>query len=124
MTRHASPQCGFTLTEVLIAMAILSTAIAGALVLMTNQVSAAGDIERRLVAGIVAENVLVEAMASPAPPDLGTETGVEQMGGTDWAWSRVTAETPVESMVRISVDVREEGGEQVIRSLTAFKAVQ
>lgn len=124
MARQRAPQRGFTLTEVLIAMAILSTAIAGSLVLMTNQVSAAGDIERRLVAGIVAENVLVEAMARPAMPDLGTETGLEEMGGTDWAWTRVTAETPVASMISISVDVREEGGEQVIRTLTAFKAVQ
>lgn len=118
-----SARKGFTLTEVLIAMAILSTAIAGALVLMSNQVNAAGDVERRLVAGIVAENVLVEAMASPAPLELGTETGLEEMGGTDWSWTLVTAETPVASMVRLSVDVSEEGGEQVVRSLSAFKAV-
>ena len=116
-------QKGFTLTEVLIAMAILSTAIAGALVLMSNQVSAAGDVERRLIAGIVADNVLVEAMASPAPLELGTQTGLAEMGGTDWTWTLVTAETPVASMVRLTVDVREEDGEQVIRSLTAFKAV-
>ncbi|NHK29076.1 type II secretion system minor pseudopilin GspI [Parvularcula flava] len=116
-------QRGFTLTEVLIAMAILSTAIAGSLVLMSNQVSAAGDIERRLVAGIVAENTLIEAMASPAIPDLGTQTGVEEMAGTSWAWTRVIAETPVSGMIIISVDVREEGGEQVIRSLSAFRSV-
>jgi len=122
MARRAVQQ-GFTLTEVLIAMAILSTAIAGALVLMSNQVSAAGDVERRLMAGIVAENVLIEVMASPSPLELGTETGLAEMGGTDWSWTLVTAETPVASMVRLSVDVREEGGEQVIRSLSAFKAV-
>lgn len=118
-----SGQQGFTLVEVMVAMGILSTVIAGTLVLMSGQLRAAGDIERRMIAGIVAENLLADAVADPAQPVLETEAGIEEMGGTAWAWVLVTAETPIDGMVRITVDIREEEGEQVIRSLTAFRTV-
>ena len=129
MTKRGAPanlaqrERGFTLIEVLVAMAILSSAIAGALILMSNQLAAAHDVERRLLAGIVAENRLVEAMADRGTIEVRTETGVSEIGGLDWTWTRVTAETPINGMVRISVDVREEGGEQLIRSVSAFRTV-
>lgn len=116
-------QTGFTLAEVMVAMAILSTAVAAALVLMSGQLAAAGDVERRMLAGIVAENLLVEVMANNNTPQLRTETGVEALGGVDWQWTRVTAETPVNGMVRITIDIRQEDSEQVIRTLSAFRAV-
>jgi general secretion pathway protein I len=116
-------QQGFTLTEVLVAMAILSTAIIGALVLISQHVRAATDIEARLMAEIVAENVLVEAMSNQAAPEIATRRGESDVGGSVWTWERQVQQTTIPGMLRITVNVRRKDEEQLIKSVSAFRKV-
>ena len=116
-------QSGFTLTEVLVAMVILSTAIAGAMVLTSQHVRAAADIEARLMADIVADNILVEALSTPQVPDIAVRRGEMDMGGSTWQWERRVEETNLPAMLRVTVIVRRHDSEQSLREVSAFRRV-
>lgn len=132
MTRLARPydteprrrQIGFTLAEVLVAMAILSIAIVAGLALMGQHVRAASDVEQRLIAGIVAENILVEGMTETGQLEVSTDRGQVAMGGRNWTWTRATEEAGFPGLYRLKVDVSLEDSEQVLQSVSAFRRAE
>lgn len=113
---------GFTLMEVLVALAIMALALGAMLVLMGQQTRTAVTLEQRQLAQIVAENVLVETMMAPSPPDLGTTVEAHVLGGRDWQSTRVVRETPF-GPLQISVSVAREGRTTPITTMTAYRRV-
>ncbi|WP_306253954.1 type II secretion system minor pseudopilin GspI [Parvularcula sp. IMCC14364] len=117
----AGNQKGFTLTEVLIAMFILSTAIVALLALIAQSVRTTADIEQRVLAGIVAENVMTETLAPFSLPQTLASEGEAELAGQVWIWERELAETVADGMFRVTVTVRPGDSNQVISSVTAFR---
>ncbi|MCI5048485.1 MAG: type II secretion system minor pseudopilin GspI [Aquisalinus sp.] len=114
-------QKGFTLTETLIAMFILSTAIVALLALFAQSVRTTADVEQRLLASIVADNVMTETLAPfTLSPNL-SQQGQAELGGQVWRWQRDLTETSAAGMFRVTITVRPEQSDQVISSLTAFR---
>lgn len=113
---------GFSLLEVMVALVVFSL---GAMALLnvvgesTRAQTASGD---RSVALIVAENRLVEAMATTEPPALGETSGVEHALGRDWSWRMGVAPTNDPRILRI--DVRVTGAEETetLAELATFRA--
>ena len=68
-------------------------------------------------AGIIAENVAVEAFASPNPPDMGFAQGDIDMAGRRWSWRRTVSPTDQPGLVRMDVAVLLEGRETAALSL-------
>jgi len=122
MADRAPAAAGFSLLEVVVALAVFSL---GALALLnvlgesTRSQTAASD---RAIARIVAENRLVEAMATTAPPPAGSSTGVETAMGRNWAWEMTVAPSPDPAILRIDVRVHEEGARQTIADLSTFRS--
>lgn len=112
---------GFTLIEVLVALAILSIVMLALLRLMTVDGATAVQIEDRLAAEIVAENAAVDAMVEPGAPDLGVETGSTNLDGRVWEWTRTTVETGIPGLVRIEIAVQLEDGRQTLASRTLVR---
>lgn len=99
---------GFTLIEVLAAMAVFGIV---ALVLLTQsreQVRLAASLEDRLLAHWVASNTLTDLQTGPSMPDLGSSETSTVMAGRDWFVTMKTATTP-------STDVR-----SVVVSVSAY----
>ena len=118
MSRSAD---GFTLLEMLVALSVLSLAVL-ALVNLAGENSRTGlVIEERVFAGVIADNRAIEALTAPQTPSLGETSGSEDAAARTWRWTRRVSETPEPGVLRVDIQVRGEGGEQVLGSATIFR---
>ena len=96
---------GFTLIEVLVALAIVSIALLAALRAAGQGTTNVGDLRARLLAGWVAENILAEHRARGDWLPLGMQQGKERQGGVEFAWREEVIATPNSAFRRIDVFV-------------------
>lgn len=107
MNRHR----GFTLIEVLVALAIVAVAITAMLGSATLMARQSGQLEQLTLAQWTAANVLTELKLSEPYPPLGTRQGHGRQGPYPFHWTVVVQNTPEPGIRRI--DVRVFSGEQV-----------
>ena len=103
-------QAGFTLIEMMVALAVFSLAALALLRLQGATVSSTAVIETRALGQIVANNLAVEAVTDAVPPPLGKSEGVVENGGRKWRWNRITKRTADVRIVRIDIGVVDEFG--------------
>lgn len=115
-TPGASTRNGFTLVEIMVALAVFSLAVLALLRLETATIRSARVLDDSLVAGIVARNVANDAISDARAPATGRATGVEVNAGQSWPWVRQVTATGNASIVRIDVAVRNRAGQVVGRT--------
>jgi general secretion pathway protein I len=96
---------GFTLLEMMVALAVFSLAALALLRLEGATVRQTGELDERMMAQLVARNLAVEIMTDPAPPPIGASAGETANGGRRWRWSRVTTRAPDQRLVRVDISV-------------------
>lgn len=96
---------GFTLVEVLVALAIVSIALLSALRAAGQGTNNVGELRSRLLAGWVAENRLAEHRARADWLPLGIQRGSARQGGLDFAWREEIIATPNAAFRRVDVRV-------------------
>ena len=111
---------GFTLLEMLVALAVFSIAALALLNLETVTLTNTVRLQDRTLGQIVARNIAVEALTDPAPPAQGNESGAEISGGRSWNWTRITAESPEARILQIDIRVTNEAGDHAA-DLTVFR---
>jgi general secretion pathway protein I len=111
---------GFTLVEVLVALAIFSLAALALLRLQGAAYGTVAHLDERAMGGIVARNQAVELLTDPQAPAFGRESGVEVNGGREWRWSREVRRTADIRLQRIDIVVQGPAGDQVA-SLTVVR---
>jgi len=112
---------GFTLLEVLVALAIVSVALMAALRAAGQGTSAAGELRLRLLAGWVAENRLAEHRARGDWPPPGIGRGTQAQGGVEFAWREEVIATPHPAFRRVDVFVSAPAQEsRTLARLTGF----
>lgn len=89
-----SKYSGFTLVEVLVALAIISIALIASLRVAGGGTNSVGELRARLLAGWVAENILAEQRARGVWLPLGMQRGTERQGGIEFAWREEVIVTP------------------------------
>ena len=107
---------GFTLVEMLVALAVFSLAALALLNLSGENTRSAARVEERTLGGVVAENVAVEAMVAMQLPD-GETSGQVRMAGRDWRWTRSVTATDDPDIQRIDVRVASAEGQAADRTL-------
>lgn len=103
--QSAAKRRGFTLVEVLVALAIISIALLAALRLASQSTSSVGELRARLLAGWVAQNVLAESRARGEWPPPGIQRGTQRQGGIDFAWREEIIATPNFAFRRVDIRV-------------------
>lgn len=106
MTKCCAAKCrGFTLVEVLVALAIISIALLAALRVAGAGTSSIGELRARLLAGWVAENVLAEQRARGEWPSLGVQRGAQRQAGLEFVWREEVIATPNVAFRRVDIRV-------------------
>ena len=96
---------GFTLIEVLVALAIFAIGITATLRAIGVAAGGLEDERNRLLAGWVAQNRLGAILATRAFPAVGNNEGQEEMGGQTWYWREETKATQNPLFHRVDVKV-------------------
>lgn len=96
---------GFTLIEMLVALAILAIALAATQRAVSGALGNAYELRQRLLASWVAENRLAELRASRALPALGEVAGEEEQGGITFHWRINVGSTPNAAIRRVEIRV-------------------
>ena len=115
---------GFTLVEVLAALAVFSIAAVGLSQSVGETTRGAAHMESRFLASIVADNQIIDAMIDPNPLPLGSTTGTSTQRGRSFEWVRLVAPTGRPDVISISVSVQDPETEQVLARLEALKRSQ
>lgn len=97
--------CGFTLVEVLVALAIVAVALAAAGRSVALSTDSALEHKLRVLSGVVAENRMAELAARRAWPGIGLSEGVERQGGVDFHWRAEVLATPHPRLRRVEIRV-------------------
>lgn len=116
-----SRERGFTLIEMMVALAVFSLAALALLRLEGATIRGAGIVDETLLAQTVARNVAIEALTDARPPTIGMARGVEQNGGRAWSWTRDVRPAGGGRVLTISVAVADAGGATLGR-LTVVRA--
>lgn len=115
-----SAEHGFTLIEMLVALAVFSLAALALLRLEGATVSNTARLQDHAIAEIVARNIAVETATDPAAPALGEASGETVNAGRAWRWRRIVALSPESriQLVTIAVEARDGPG---AATLTIFR---
>jgi general secretion pathway protein I len=109
-------EAGFTLIEILVALAVFSLAALALIRLQSAGVRGVTVLDRTMVANMVARNVALEALTAVQAPTLGAGGGTELNGGRVWRWTRAVTPTGDTRIVRIDVTVAASSGQIVGRA--------
>jgi len=96
---------GFTLVEVLVALAIIAIALLAALRAAGQSTANASELRARLLGSWVAENLLAGHRARGDWLPLGIQRGQEREGGIEFAWREEVIATPNAAFRRVDVFV-------------------
>lgn len=118
---------GFTLIEVMVALAVVAIALPALMVSLYQHVDATAHLRDKSMARMVAANKLEElrilSKARRALPS-GEQTGVASMAGRDWYWTVSSQPTVSDNLFQFEIDVAarepETDGEQPLFTLVAY----
>ena len=96
---------GFSLIEVLIALAVIALALLALTRTASVQVHSFDALRERTVASWVAADVLTDTRLASAFPATGRSDGRMQLAGRDWRWTRDVQATPNAEIRRIDISV-------------------
>ncbi|MFT6507290.1 MAG: general secretion pathway protein I [Colwellia sp.] len=116
---------GFTLIEVMLAMAVFS--IAGIAILGTADTNARnlGYLESKILASWVASNQLVEITLDDTWPPKNNKKGKVELAGLEWFWLQKVIKTTDKDMRAIVLEVRlDEKDPSALTSLMTYVSKQ
>jgi len=117
---RARRSTGFTLIEVLIALAVLAIALAAIMRTVGQSIDLTIELRDRNLALWVAQNRLISHQLLRDWPSPDTTEGVTEMAGHQWRWREQVLTTPEPALKRIEIDVRAEHGEARLAHLVGF----
>lgn len=111
---------GFTLIEILIALAVVGISLAAVGGEMVQMLNTANKMQTQTYASWIAHNKIAEMRLANVVPDVSTSSGEVSYAQQEWAWRAVVSETGVENLYRVDVTISFPGGEPLMRPVTGF----
>jgi general secretion pathway protein I len=104
-------QHGFTLLEVLVALAILAI-VMGALIKVTDSYAFnAGYLQQKTLAQWIAENKATEYQLMQQFPPVGNKEGQTEMANVEWQWRVTVSNTEDRRLRRLDISVALKNGD-------------
>ncbi len=111
---------GFTLVEVMVALAIAGLSLAAVAASISQMVDAGFAMQERTYASWIAQNKIAELRLANVLPEVSTTSGEVEYASLEWAWRATIAETGVENLFRVDVEVSYAGSDDIIRTVSGF----
>jgi general secretion pathway protein I len=111
---------GFTLIEVMVALAIIGLALIAVGSKMGQMVDMANTMRERTYASWIAQNKITELRLANVVPEVSSASGEIEYAGTEWRWRSVVSETGVENLFRVDVSVGYPGSDGDVRTVSGF----
>lgn len=102
-------QNGFTLLEVIVALAILALIMTGLVTSIGDVATNQNSIEERTFAQWVALNQIAKLQLDEEMAQLGNSNGLEEMAGRQWEWRQTIENTGDPLVHRVIVTAGREG---------------
>jgi len=99
-------QCGFTLLEVLVAMALITISLSSVIKVVSETTSVSIYLKEKTFAQWVASNKVVEYRMRRDWPAVGRSNGTAIMGDVEWGWLIEVKDTPDPTVRRLEVSVK------------------
>ena len=116
-------QAGFSLMEVLVALAVLAIAMGALVEAMGRSAFNQAHLENKTVAHWIAQNQLALLRVETKTPTAGGRQGEQEMAGRTWVWNLQVNQSPDLDVMRAEVEVRREDDETVYAHLTGYVEV-
>lgn len=107
MKRRAPLDAGFTLVEILVALAIVAVALAAGMRALAQSADSASMLKARTLALWVAQNRLATAQLADPWPALGSAAGESEQAGSRFVWRESVSGTPNPAFRKIEITVAE-----------------
>jgi general secretion pathway protein I len=123
MKTPPNPVCvrGFTLLEVMVALAVIAVALGAGMSAISGNVRNAAGLQQRTYAHWVAMNKLAEVQVKQQWPAIRTTRGSALLARHEWFWTLKVGKTPNRLIRRVDVMVRlQENDESPLVTLTGF----
>ena len=111
---------GFTLVEVMVALAIAGLSLAAVAASISQMVDAGYAMRQRTYASWIAQDKITELLLATVVPEVSSTAGECEYAAQDWAGGATICETGVENLFSVEVEGSIAGSEDVIRTVTGF----
>ena len=96
---------GFTLIEVLVALAIIALSLGAIISSSGSQASQAAYLKQKSIAHWVAMNEITQLQINKTFPDIGSTDGSSEMANNKWYWTRSVEKTEDENSRQVIFNV-------------------
>lgn len=118
--RRARGGPGFTLIEILVALAIVAIALGAVVAEGSHYIASAARMQDRTFAHWIAMDRIAEQQLLGTWPGPRESNGTVRFAGRDWRWTMRITETPDDTIRRVDVEVgAEDGGQGADRRIDA-----
>ena len=100
---------GFTLIEILVALAIVAVALAAGMRAIAQSSDGATALKQRTLALWVAQNRLAVAQLQPALPSIGERSGTAEQANASFVYRETVSSTPNPAFRKIEIVVADPG---------------
>lgn len=116
-----SRQRGFTLLEIMIALAVLAMGMGAVIVSASTTSSNLAYMKDKTLAHWVAMNKLTELQLDSTWPGVGVKTGDYEMASRDWRWEAKVSDTEDDDVRRVDINVfAQQGGQQSLAYVMGY----
>jgi len=111
---------GFTLIEVVIALAVAAIGLAAVTAAVSQMIDAGRSMRERTYASWIAQNKITEMRLANVVPKVSSTSGDIVYGSLEWTWRATVSETGVENLYRVEVEVGLATSDLFARSVSGF----
>lgn len=113
-------QSGFTLLEVMVALAIIGLSLLAVAEVMGDMIDKSNAMREKTYASWIAQNKIAELRLANVLPEVSSSNGeVEYANGT-WYWRAEVSESGVENLFRVNVTVSYPDSNTKVRTVTGL----